>query len=98
MVENVKMDTEGRAIIFSVDKLTLGNIYLHSGTDAISRGERENYCSEILPQLLLNCQEAGCLDGDWNCITDKNDCTRNPHSKMPSSLKRLIQVYSLKDS
>ena len=98
VVENLKMDTEGRAIIFSIDKLTLGNIYLQSGTDAISRGKRETYCSEIIPQLLLNCQESGCLGGDWNNITDKNDCTRNPDSKMSPSLKRLIQVFSLKDT
>ena len=27
-VENVKMDTEGRAILFSVEKMTFGNIYI----------------------------------------------------------------------
>ena len=55
-VENLKMDTEGRAIRFNIDQLTLGNIYLHSGTDSQSRESRENFCSETIPQLLHNHQ------------------------------------------
>ena len=98
MVENVKMDTEGRAIIFDINKFTFCNIYLHSGTDALSRGNRERYCSEIIPQLLVNRQDIGCMGGDWNCLTDRKDCTRNPDSKMSPSLKRMINVFSLKDS
>ena len=98
IVENMKMDTEGRAVVFDIDGLTFGNIYLHSGTDAISRGNRERYCSEVIPQLLLNRQVFGCIGGDWNSITDKKDCTRNPDSKMSPSLKRMINVFELKDS
>ena len=97
-VQNLKKDTEGRCIFFSIDELTLGNVYLHSGTDAVSRGGREKYCSEVLPQLLINRKEVGCVGGDWNSITDRNDCTRNPDSKMSPSLKHLIQVFDLKDS
>ena len=40
-VENIKMDTKGRAIFFNINGMTLGNIYLPSGTDGISRAERE---------------------------------------------------------
>ena len=98
IMENMKMDTEGRAVVFDIDGLTFGNIYLHSGTDAISRGNRERYCSEVIPQLLLNRQVFGCIGGDWNSITDKKDCTRNPDSKMSPSLKRMINVFELKDS
>ena len=96
--ENLKMDTKGRAIIFDISGLTLGNIYLHSGTDALSRGGRENFCAETIPQLLVNCKEMGCLGGDLNCITRKEDCTHNPESKMSPSLKRLINTFSLVDS
>ena len=85
-------------MVFDIDGLTFGNIYLHSGTDAISRGNRERYCSEVIPQLLLNRQVFGCIGGDWNSITDKKDCTRNPDSKMSPSLKRMINVFELKDS
>ena len=97
-IQNLKKDTEGRCIFFSIDEFTLGNVYLHSGTDAVSRDSRERYCSEVLPQLLINRKEIGCVGGDWNSITDKNDCTRNPDSKMSPSLKQLIQVFDFKDS
>ena len=40
-VENVKMDTRGRAIIFDISNFTTGNVYLQSGTDGNSRGQRE---------------------------------------------------------
>ena len=56
-VLNIKMDTSGRAIFFDVSRCTLGYIYLQSGTDGTSRGQREQYCSEVLPQLLVNSQE-----------------------------------------
>ena len=42
IVENMKMDTEGRAVVFDIDGLTFGNICLHSGTDAVPRGNRES--------------------------------------------------------
>ena len=58
--ENVRMDTMGRAIFFNIEDLTLGNVYLHSGTDGISRGGRESYCIVTLPQLLLNRKANGC--------------------------------------
>ena len=86
-VENIKMDTEGRALIFDINKTTFGNIYLHSGTDAVARGNRERFCSEIIPQLLVNRQDYGSIGGDWNDITDKKDCTKNPDSKMSPCLK-----------
>ena len=97
-VENIKMDTEGRAILFDINKITFGNVYLHSGTDAVSRGNRERFCSEIIPQLLVNRQDYGNIGGDWNNITDKKDCMRNPDSKMSPCLKRMISVFNLKDS
>ena len=35
-VENVQRDTEGRGIKLDIGDLTIGNFYLHSGTDALS--------------------------------------------------------------
>ena len=88
----------GRAIFFNIRNCTTGNIYLQSGTDGISRGQREQYCGEVLPQLLVNCQDCGSLGGDFNCIIKKEDCTRFPETKMSPSLQRLVKSFSLKDS
>ena len=52
--ENIKMDTVGRAIFFDIENITLGNVYLHSGTDSISRGAREKFAAEKIPELLMN--------------------------------------------
>ena len=79
--ENVKCDTAGRAIVFDIGEVTFGNFYGHSGTDAISRGNREHFCAEIVPQLLTNSRSVGCVGGDWNCIVDKADATAHPESK-----------------
>ena len=96
--ENIKMDTNGRCIFFDISGITLGNIYFHSGTDAISRSGREKLCSEIIPDLLLDCKDSGCWGGDFNCITKEEDCTHNPESKTSPSLKRLLQAFSMTDS
>ena len=53
-VENIKLDTEGRAIVFDVGDITFGNFYGHSGTDGRSRNNREKFFSEVIPQLLTN--------------------------------------------
>ena len=98
IVENIKTDINGRAIVFDINNLTFGNIYLHSGTDGQSRGLRENYISEIIPHLLTNRKDSGEVGGDFNCITNKQDCTKNPESKMSPSLKRLVQTFNLQDS
>ena len=96
--ENVRMDTSGRAIFFNIENITLGNVYLHSGTDGLSRGARENYCSETIPQLLMNRKESGCWGGDLNCVTRATDCTHNPESKLSPSLTRLINTFNQSDS
>ena len=98
LVENIMMDTGGRIIIFDIAGVTFGNVYLPSGTDGNSRSKRENYCAEILPQMLVNRKESGCLGGDFNCITSKVDCTANPESKMSPSLTRLVRTFDWHDS
>ena len=45
---NVKLDTEGRLIIFDIDNTTFCNVYMEAGTDSSSRSSREKYCNEIL--------------------------------------------------
>ena len=67
MTENVRFDTEGRAIVFEIGQFTTANLYLHSGTDSDSRKGREHYCCETLPQLLLNSNNMGCAGGDLSC-------------------------------
>ena len=91
-------DSEGRVIIFDLAGLTFGNIYLPSGTDASSRAGRENYCCEVLPILLMNTNDTGCIGGDFNCIVDKKDATNYPESKMSRGLQRLIKLKGWQDS
>ena len=97
-VENIVMDKEGRIIIFDVGDLTFGNMYIHSGTDSLIRGRRENYFSETVPQLLINHKDSGFIGGDLNCIIEKEDATNNPESKISPSLKRLIKTFKWSDS
>ena len=47
-VENITMDKEGRVIIFEIGGITCGNFYIQSGTDALSRGKREQYFAEVI--------------------------------------------------
>ena len=98
-VKNVNMDQGGRVIIFDVgEHFTCGNFYLPCGSDRISRGKRENYCSEIIPNLLVNHKGIGICGGDFNCITSKSDATRNADAKMSPSLGSLISTFSWSDS
>ena len=92
------MDTSGRAIVFNIGEITLGNFYGHSGTDARSRSSRENLFSEVVPQLLINRKQVGCIGGDWNCKVEKIDATVNPESKISNTLKRVIKVFDMSDS
>ena len=98
-VTNIGMDHEGRVIVFDVmGGFTCVNLYLHSGTGAIPRGKREQYCSETIPQLLIHHREIGICGGDFNSITEKVDASRNPESKMSPSLRRLVSTFSWVDS
>ena len=90
--ENILLDSSGRAIIFNIGQITLGNLYLPSGTDGLSRSSREHYFSETIPQLLLNRLDTGCIGGDMNCITNKIDSTQPPkcHPVLQGWFKFLI--------
>ena len=87
-VENIQCDSQGRVIVFVIGELSSANCYLNSGTDARSKSGREKICSEVLPSLLINSKASGCCGGDFNCITKKNDATKNPESKMSKWLER----------
>ena len=56
-IDNIKLDTEGRPIVFDICDITIGNFYVFSGTDGLSRNKRENFFAEVIPQLLINKQE-----------------------------------------
>ena len=73
--ENITMDKDGRVIIFEIGGVTCGNFYIQSGTDASSRGKRENYFSEVIPQLLINHKQHGFVGGDLNSIVDNGTKT-----------------------
>ena len=91
-VSNIKLDTEGRTIVFDIENVTFSNVYLPSGNNQEMKNSRENYAAQLIPQLLINCKDTGIIGGDWNCITSENDATRNQSQKMSKSLKRLPSV------
>ena len=97
-VDNIKTDTNGRTIAFNIENITFCNVYLHSGSNHVMKNGRENYASEIIPQILINSKEYGCVGGDWNCIIDNNDATKNAAQKQSKSLKRLVKTFSWVDS
>ena len=98
IAENIRNDTSGRGLFFNIEDITLGNVYLQSGTDGVSRGARESYCSQILPHLLNNRKPNGLWGGDLNCITRNIDCTHNPESKQSPCLARLVSTFDFIDS
>ena len=96
--ENIKLDSQGRVIVFDIGNMTFCNVYLPSGNDPIMRNMRENYSAEIIPKLLVNCKSEGIIGGDWNCITRDADATKNAAQKMSPTLKRVIKTFQWSDS
>ena len=97
-IENIRFDTHGRVIMFNIDNVTFGNIYLEAGTDSASRSAREKYLSEVIPNMLTNKCQTGFCGGDWNCIVEKKDATHYPESKISPNLTRLMNIFEWKDS
>ena len=95
--ENVIKDHEGRLISVDVENTSIVNIYLHSGTDQVSKNEREDFISNI-PNILLYKKEAGLMGGDMNSIVDKRDALNYPEQKMSKCFKKLINLYKMTDS
>ena len=63
---NIKVDTQGRVLVFNVENVTFANVYLPCGNEPGMRNLREEYISLIIPQLLINRKDFGCIGGDWN--------------------------------
>ena len=85
---NIKIDTQGRVLVFNVGDTTFANVYLSCGNQPGMRNLREDYISLIIPQLLLNRKDFGCIGGHWNCIREKLDATKNQTQKWSASLKK----------
>ena len=98
VVENIQFDSSGRIIVFKACGLTHVNLYLPSGCSQLAKSGREEYCAAVLPQLLLHRADLGYIGGDFNCITDRRDCSANASSKMSSSLKRLVVALDMSDA
>ena len=84
--------------MFDINGMTFVNAYLNSGTDAMAKKGREQICSEILPNMLLDCREMGCIGGDFNSIIDNRDATKNPETKFSKCLLRLVKLRNWEDS
>ena len=82
LIEDIYKDSEGRIIMFNVGDITFVNVYLPSGTDAVSRNKREKMLASTLPNLLINRKCSGIIGVDWNCKINKSDCTNHPEIKM----------------
>ena len=71
--DNVRYDDTGRVIIFDLPdfQLTAGNIYLPCRADRAVKNKREEYCSRIIPELMINILTNGIIGGDWKSIISK---------------------------
>ena len=98
LTENFKTDSNGRVLAFNIGNITFCNVYMHSGNDPIMKNGRENYAAEIIPQILINAKDCGCVGGDWNAIIDNRDATKNVNQKQSKCLKRLVNNFSWVDS
>ena len=96
--EDIILHHSGRVILFNIGNITLGNVYLPSGTDGQSRTSRENFCGETLPTLLINAKSSGLIGGDWNNIINHADSTNHPEAKMSPCLKRVVSTFSWTDT
>ena len=91
--ENVKVDTNGRVIAFNIGNITFCNVYLPSGNDPLIRNSRENYAAEIIPQILINSKDMGCIGGDWNSIVENRDATKDASNQ---NLSNILSITFLK--
>ena len=97
-VKNVHTDNDGRIFIFDAAGSTWGNFYLPSGSDGNSRAKRENYFSEIIPQLMVRRLAQGAAGGDFNSIVSLSDSNKNPQSKVSPLCRNLVRAFSWTDS
>ena len=82
----------GRVIIFDIPDLqvTAENVYYPCGMDQETKASREEFSAKILPELLVNSLQYGCMGGDWNCIIAKRYDSHNPEIKISQSIRNLV--------
>ena len=97
-VDNIRLDTEGRLIVFDVCDMTMVNIYLPSGTDSTSRAGRERIISQTLPNLISFSRDIAIIGGDFNCICESEDATNNQEAKKSPTLRRVVKLRNWRDS
>jgi hypothetical protein len=59
------------------------------------KNSQENYIVEIIPQILINSKDIGCIGGDWNCLVEKCDPTKIVGNKLSNSLTLKMVVNNL---
>ena len=89
---------DGRVLILDAAMCTWGNFYLPSGSGRDAKAKREEYCSLIIPQLMVNRLAHGAAGGDFNSIISMLDSVKNPQVKMSPSCRNLVQSFSWSDS
>ena len=57
--DNIKFDTSGRVIVFSIDNVTFGNVYLPSGNDPSMRNAVQIMLQRQFPSYLLTAKTVG---------------------------------------
>ena len=97
-VTNIHTDNDGRVLIFDAAMCTWGNFYLPSGSGRDAKAKMEDYCSLIIPQLMVNRLTHGAAGGDFNSIISMSDSVKNPQVKMSPSCRNLVQSFSWSDS
>ena len=97
-VSNIHSDNDGRSLIFDAAGCTWGNLYLPSGSDGISRAKREQYFSDVIPDLLVRRLAQGSIGGDLNSIISPIDSNKNPQSKISPLCRNLVRAFSWIDS
>ena len=77
---------------------TWGNLYKPSGTGGPARALREQYSSDIRPQLMTRRLAQGAVGGDLNCIISALDSSSDPQRKMSPSFRTLVSAFTWTDS
>ena len=97
-VTKIHTDDDRRVIVFDAAGCTWANFYLPCGSGHTTRASRENYCSLIIPQLMIRKLSQGAAGGDFNSIIDLKDSVKFPHNKISPLCKNLIRAFSWSDS
>ena len=88
----------GRLIAFNIGPVTMVNTYLPSGSDFNAKNKREDFCGQIIPNMLINAKKSGLCGGDWNSTTHAIDSSNHTEAKLSPNLKKLITLYKWKDT